>query len=72
MRDPRSPSMDRPSWSPRQHYWYSYGFTSRDAADDEIEALYASGEICPADDPIVVKYHNTDGAARYGVKLLED
>ena len=55
-----------------QRYWYSYGFKSRDAAQDEIESLYASGEICPADDPIVVKYHNTAGAARYGVKLLED
>ena len=55
-----------------QRYWYSYGFTTRDAADEEIEALYASGEICPSDDPIIVKYHNADGAARYGVKLLED
>ena len=55
-----------------QRYWYSYGFKSRIEAEVEIEWLYASGEICPSDGPIIVKYHNTDGAARYGVKLLED
>lgn len=53
-------------------YWYSYGFKSRIEAEVEIEWLYASGEICPSDGPIIVKYHNADGAARYGVKLLED
>lgn len=53
-------------------YWYSYGFKTRDEAEIEIESLYASGEICPADQPVIASYKNENNERRYGVKLLED
>lgn len=63
---------DRPDFPRGYWYWYSYGFKSRAAAWNDVEALYASGEISPCDDARVAAYVTTAGATRYGVKLRED
>lgn len=52
-------------------YWYSYGFKTRNAAEIEIEWLYSTGEISPADQPIIASYTNENNERRFGVKLLE-
>lgn len=67
-----STDTDKPNTPRGYWYWYSYGFKSRAAAWDDVEELYATGEISPCDDARVAAYVTTDGATRYGVKLRED
>ena len=51
---------------------YAWGYKSRAAAFDAIEAMYAEGEISPADQPRVNTYKNRVGETRYSVELRVD
>lgn len=53
----------------RSPFIYSGGFKNRDAAADEMDDLFAAGEIDRCDCPRVISYKAKNGCTRWGVEL---
>lgn len=50
-------------------YWYGTGYKTREAALNALEDMYAEGEVCEGERPVIQSYKNKDGATRYGIKI---